>query len=131
MKKVFLGGTCNNSLWRDQLIPKLNIAYFNPVVDGWNNEAYQKELHEREHCDYCLYVITPKAKGFYSIAEAVDDSNKRSEKTVFCFLGEDAGEQFEPHQLKSLIATRKLIEKNGGKVCDSLQEVAAFLNGGA
>ena len=37
--KVFLGGTCNNSKWRDKLIPMLNIDYFNPVVDDWTEEC--------------------------------------------------------------------------------------------
>jgi hypothetical protein len=35
MKKVFLGGTCNESLWRDKLIKLLKIEYFNPVVPDW------------------------------------------------------------------------------------------------
>ena len=26
--KVFLGGTCNGSLWRNELIPQLKIDYF-------------------------------------------------------------------------------------------------------
>lgn len=30
--KVFLGGTCNGSIWREKLIPLLKIDYFNPVV---------------------------------------------------------------------------------------------------
>ena len=46
-KKVFLGGTCNKSKWRDELIDLLKIDYFNPVVDDWNEEA-QKE--EKKHC---------------------------------------------------------------------------------
>ena len=29
MKKVFLGGTCNDSIWRDKLIEMLTIDYFN------------------------------------------------------------------------------------------------------
>jgi len=44
MKEVFLGGTCNGSKWRDILIPRLKISYFNPVVDNWTEEDYQKEL---------------------------------------------------------------------------------------
>ncbi|WP_235906015.1 nucleoside 2-deoxyribosyltransferase domain-containing protein [Ginsengibacter hankyongi] len=28
MKKVFLGGTCNGSTWRDTLIKDLQIDYF-------------------------------------------------------------------------------------------------------
>lgn len=35
--EIFLGGTCNNSKWRDKLIPMIFCEYFNPVVDNWNN----------------------------------------------------------------------------------------------
>lgn len=34
MKKVFLGGTCNESTWRDELIPhleKMGIEYYIPL----------------------------------------------------------------------------------------------------
>jgi hypothetical protein len=37
-KKCFLGGTCNNSQWREALIPMLKIDYFNPVVKDWTPE---------------------------------------------------------------------------------------------
>jgi len=89
MIKVFLGGTANKSNWRDYIIPKLKINYFNPIVDDWNEAAYKKELYEREHCDFCIYVITPKMTGVYSIAEVIDDSNKRPNKTLFCILTKD------------------------------------------
>ena len=72
MKKVFLGGTCNGSRWRDRLIPLLDIDYFNPVVEEWNDKAQQEEMLQRENCDYCLYVLTPKMEGVYSVAEVVD-----------------------------------------------------------
>ncbi len=88
-KKVFLGGTCNGSLWRNILKPKLKINYYDPVVPHWSEEAYQRELIEREECDYCFNVITPKMTGFYSIAEVIDDSNKRPNKTVFCTIDKD------------------------------------------
>jgi hypothetical protein len=90
MKKVFLGGTCNESKWRDELIKLLKIDYFNPVVEDWTPECMAEEIRQRETCDYCLYVITPRMSGVYSIAEVIDDSNKRSQRTLFCFLGEDA-----------------------------------------
>lgn len=138
MKKVFLGGTCNNSLWRNELIPMLNIDYFNPVVDDWTEECYQEELKQREICDYCLYVITPRMTGVYSIAEAVDDSNKRPNKTIFCVLKEDypnkaKGEDwirisFEESQLKSLDKVGRMVENNGGQYFNSLEEVAEYLN---
>jgi hypothetical protein len=84
--KVFLGGTCNESKWRDELIKKLEIEYFNPVVDDWTPECMAEEIKQRKICDYVLYTITPKMTGAYGIAEAVDDSNKQPFKTLFCVL---------------------------------------------
>lgn len=126
--KVFLGGTCNGSTWRDKLISMLKIDYFNPVVDDWNEEAYQRELKERQECDYVLYVITPKMTGVYSIAEVVDDSNKRPLSTLFVFLTEDDGNKFDKGQLISLKKVGALVMQNGGRCFTSLVGVAAWLN---
>ena len=123
--KVFLGGTCNESKWRDDLIKLLKIDYFNPVVKDWNSEAQAKELEERILCDYCLYVITNKMTGVYSIAEVVDDSNKRPSKTILCILDDYDG-KFDVHQFKSL----KMVERNDANVFYSLRDVAEFLNKG-
>ena len=130
-KRVFLGGTCNESIWRELLIPMLKIDYFNPVVDDWTPECQAEEIRQRELCDFCPYTITPRMTGVYSIAEVVDDSNKRPEKTVFCVLETDptGGEQFTKGQVKSLEAVGKMVERNGGKWFRSLQEVADYLNG--
>jgi hypothetical protein len=78
--------------------------------------------------------------GVYSIAEVIDDSNKRSQRTLFCFLGEDANPmqsltsmtlkslKFDKGQLKSLGQVAKMVVKNGGKHFETLQEIADFLN---
>ena len=87
MSKVFLGGTCANSNWRGELIPKLNIEYFNPVVSNWTPECQEEELRQREECDYVLYTLT-RVFSTYSIAEVIDDSNKRPEKTIICIINE-------------------------------------------
>ena len=128
MKKVFLGGTCNGSLWRETLIPLLKIDYFNPVVADWTPECQQREIEERINSDYCLYVITPKMTGVYSIAEVVDDSNKRPQKTLFCVLESDGEAQFTKAQYKSLIQTGKMVIENGGKVFLTLNSIADYLN---
>jgi hypothetical protein len=128
MKKVFLGGTTNNSDWRDTLIEDLKIDYFNPVVKDWNEEAQKEEIKQRKNCDYVLYVITPKMEGVYSIAEVVDDSNKRPEKTIFCYLTEDDGKEFTKHQLKSLKMVSQMVKENGAKCFESLNEVSDYLN---
>jgi hypothetical protein len=132
-KKVFLGGTCNESTWRDKLIKKLEIDYFNPVVKDWTDEAYKEELKQRKICDFLLYVITPKMTGVYSIAEVTDDSNKNPDKTIFCYLTLDNDKdeddyKFNKVQSKSLDAVSKMIKENGGKCFTSLSEVAEYLN---
>jgi len=126
--KVFLGGTCNGSTWRERLIKELYINYFNPVVPDWNDAAYQEELRQREICDYVLYVITPRMTGVYAVAEVIDDSNKRPEKTLFAYIAEDDGMTFTEGQLKSLNAVGKMVEKNGAVFFTSLKDVADYLN---
>jgi len=128
MPKVFLGGTVNGSKWRDYAIKQLKIDFYNPVVPEWNDQAHQRELFEREHCDYCLYVITPKMTGYYSIAEVVEDSNKRPQKTVYCLLCKDGNDEFEPIQIKALQAVGRVVENNGGKWLPSLDDTVAYLN---
>ena len=73
--KVFLGGTCNDSTWRDNLIPLLKIDYFNP--EDWTEECQAIQMYEKENkCNIHLYVITKEMKGVFSIAEAVDSVHK-------------------------------------------------------
>ena len=88
----------------------------------------RKEKEMRVSADFVLYTITPKMTGVYSIAEAVEDSNKRPATTVFVYLEEDEGAKFDAHQMKALKNTAKLIAANGGIVASSLQEVADILN---
>ena len=126
--RVFLGGTCNESTWREGLIKALKIGYFNPVVDDWTPDCMAEEIKQREECDFCLYVITPKMTGVYSIAEVVDDSHKKKGKTLFCLLEIDEFYAFTPVQLKSLIAVKELLERNNVITFTSLDDVAEFLN---
>jgi hypothetical protein len=122
-KRVFLGGTCNGSTWRETVKPlltSLGLEYFDPVVPDWNEEAYQRELYERENCDYVMYCITPKMTGVYSIAEVIDDSNKRPEKTTFVIQEKDEDKSFDAAQMKSLMAVAKMVINNGGLAYTSL-----------
>ena len=127
MGRVFLGGTCNGSEWRDEMIFHLQergLDYFNPVVDDWDTQAQENELRERVTCDVCLYVITPLKTGDYAIAEGVDDSNKQYWKTVLVFLREDAGERFDDAQWKSLLMIAQMVTSNGATCFDSLVDAA-------
>jgi len=126
--KVFLGGTCNESTWRSQIIPMLDVDFFNPVVSDWTPDCMAEELRQREECNVCLYVITPKMTGVYSIAEVIDDSNKRPMQTVFVRLRDDGAEKFTDGQWRSLEAVAQMVERNGGTTFDSLNSAALHIN---
>jgi len=123
---LFLGGTVGISKWRDKLIPLLDsggLDYFNPVVDDWNDSAREKEFQVKNSLDTVeVYVITKDMKGVFSIAEAVDASNKKPDKTIF-MIDEEG---FDKHQLKSLHATKDIIEKNGVVIANSLFEIVSI-----
>ena len=126
--KAFLGGTCNGSKWREILVPMLKVDYFDPVVEDWTPECMAEELKQREVCNVCVYVLTPKMSSVYSIAEVVDDSNKRPEKTVFVPLREDGDERFTDQQWKHLGAVAEMIVRNGATVISDLDSLATWLN---
>lgn len=137
MNKVFLGGTCNGSTWREELKPKLKMPYFDPVVEDWNEEAMKREEIEKNASDYHLYVITNEMKGVYSIAEVVDSAWRSSlasthkytisgpRHTVFCIIPDG----FDESQIKSLRAVGHIVDNRGQKYFENLEDVANFLNG--
>ena len=126
--KVFLGGTCAESKWRDKIIPQLKCEYFNPVVDDWTPECQKIEEREKRICEYHLYVITPKMQGVFSIAEAVSDSMQLHDRCIFCVTKEDDDRDWTKEELKSLNATSELIKNNGGIILSSLDEVVEYIN---
>ena len=127
--KVFLGGTCNESTWRDELIPNLRIDYFNPVVEDWTPECQaEEERQKNEICDVHLYVITPRMTGVFSIAEVVESAMTRHENCVFCVLEEDGELTFTKGQKKSLDAVGRLVSKYGAEWYENLGDVVGYLN---
>ena len=129
IEKVFLGGTCNDSTWRNELIPLLKIDYFNPVVDDWTPEFQEEEYRQKEICKYQLYVITPRMTGVFAIAEIIESVHTPDVKTVVYVMETDAEYSFTEGQMRSLNAVKKLAAKHGGIICSSLEEVANILNG--
>ena len=134
MAKVYLGGTWNGALWRKDIIRMLDtrkVGYFDPIVKVWNEEAQKAEIKARETYEWVLYWITPEIKGVYSIAEAVDDSNKRPNNVLFGFevvSCTDPWLKLDIELVKSLTAVGRMIECNGGRWFRQLFEVAEFLN---
>lgn len=128
--KVFLGGTTSNSKWREKLIPLLKIDYFNPIVEKWTKECKQEEERQKEECDYLLYVIA-RTYSMYSIAEVVDDSNKKPHKAILCVVNEEMPNgkmAFTRSNLNRLNEVGRIVTENGGKYFTSLEDAADYLN---
>ena len=126
--KVFLGGTCSGWPWRNILQPLLKCEYYNPIVKNWSESDRLREVQERETADYVLYGITNGIRGVYSIAEVVDDSNKRPDKTIFLNLYRENASKDGKKMAHSLKAVEKLLISNGARVFYSIDEVVEFLN---
>lgn len=115
MDKVFLGGTCAGTTWRNELEPeldKLSIRYFNPVVEDWTPECQAVEENEKNRlCNVHLYVITPEMQGVYSIAEIIHSAHLANmygtsvDKVIFLVKQGD----WERHEVKSFNATMNLV----------------------
>jgi len=129
--RIFLGGTCNDSTWRDELIPHLEargIEYFDPVVEDWTEQCQRAETRMKEDPNTInLFVITSDMKGVYSIAEVMDCVHENPKKTIFTFVPDG----FTFGQIKSLNAVSELVRRRHGVVCgfspESISKVCSNL----
>jgi hypothetical protein len=127
---VFLGGTCNGSTWRDELIPKLTereIFFFNPVVEDWDMEAKKAEDLAKENARWELYVITPEMTGVYSIAELVYKACTDPDNLIVC-VPEDP--RWDEGKLRSVRASIELAITGSTHElawCHDLDRVAEYL----
>ena len=113
MNRIFLGGTCAETTWRDELIEGLkhyDVEWFNPVVKDWTPECQAIEEDEKNHkCNVHLYVITPEMQGVYSIAEIINSCWQAQiygttvNKVAFFVMGD-----WTTQQIKSFNATMRL-----------------------
>jgi len=109
--RIFLGGTCAETTWRNELINNLQVDSFNPVVEDWSLEFQEIEKQEKElHCNIHFYLISKEMMGVFSIAEVVDSVHNNCKRTILHVV--PGG--FERAQLKSLIAVVDLINSRGG-----------------
>ena len=115
--RIFLGGTCAETTWRDELIPYLigaKIEYFNPVVKNWTPKCQAIEEDEKNNkCDCHLYVITKEMKGTYSIAEIINSAwqavlyGTKVNHIVFAVLNEGT---WKEHEIKSFNAIMDMVK---------------------
>ena len=127
MNRVFLGGTCAETTWREELIPVLDVDFFNPVVEDWTSECQVVEEVEKSiHCNIHLYVITVDMMGVFSIAEAVESAMTEGKHVVFHVIPDGFGKA----QLKSLSAVVDMIIKHAGiaYIDDDLFRTARVIN---
>jgi len=109
--KIFLGGTCNGTHWRELLISMIQVDYFNPVVEDWNEDCQiEEEAQKHFICNVHLYVITCDMIGTFSIAEAIESAMTDGKQTIFHVIPEGFGKA----QLKSLQAVADMVIKHGG-----------------
>ncbi len=109
--KIFLGGTCAETTWRDKLINVVQVPFFNPVVEDWTPECQQIEIQEKENnCNIHFYCITKEMQGVFSIAEVIDSVHQKNKRTILHVIPEG----FNKHQLKSLQAVVDLVNSRGG-----------------
>jgi hypothetical protein len=66
--------------------------------------------------------------GVYSVAEVVDDSNKRPQRTVFCVLSRDGGDGWTEAQARSIQSVADLVKRNRAAVVYNLESVVEHLN---
>ena len=127
MNKVFLGGRCAESTWRDELIKNIQVDFFNPVVEDWTEECQAvEEIEKQLHCNIHLYVITKEMIGFFSIAEAVESSLSHGVQSILHVMPDGFSEQ----QIHSFKAVCKMIIKHGGVayIDDELMRTARVIN---
>ncbi len=125
--KVFLGGTCAKTTWRDDLIKLLDINYFNPVVEEWTEEAQELEKQEKTlFCNIHFYCITKEMTGVFSIAEVVDSVHTPNITTILQVMPDG----FDEFQIKSLNAVIDLIQSRGGVAYsdNDINKAAELLN---
>lgn len=126
--RIFLGGTCAETTWRDELIGVLQVDYFNPVVKDWTPDCQAIEMSEKTvTCNIHFYCITKEMQGVFSIAEVIDSVHTKGKRTILHVIPDG----FEKHQLKSLQAVVDLVNLRGGiaYVDSELWRSARILNG--
>lgn len=126
--RVFLGGTCAKTTWRESLIPMLsdNVDYFNPqkAPGTWTLSDNVEEVRQRQICDILLYTIA-KATSVLTIAEVIDDSHNRPERTICCILIDNMHEDVKKH----FYAIAEILEKNGVQVFFNIHNAIREING--
>lgn len=115
---VFLGGSCNPTLWRFvSAIPALEsagLSYFNPQVKEWSDDLMEKEAMAKTKAKVLFFVIDDETRAIASMIEASEFA--ALEKPMVLVINEVpagaviGGEEVGPNELKDLNRGRKFLE---------------------
>lgn len=83
----------------------------------------ETESSNRAGCDLLVYIVDCSMHSIKPIIDVVDDSNHHPSKTIFWYNAEEIeGTAFNDHQIKSLAATGKMVQRNGGNWMQTLED---------
>ena len=108
---------------------------YDPFVRKWKNNLSDVNKTEdndikRSESKYCVFVFTSDIIGVYSVAQAVEDSIKRTNGTVLvAFVDYRKKFDEDEHFIRSMKSALDLCEANGAIVCESIQDMAKIING--
>ena len=98
-KPVFLGGSCNPTTWRgDIVIPMFQnrqIEFYNPQVDEWTEALVQAEAKAKEQAQLLFFVLDNQTRALASIMEACYFLGTRKPLTLIVKEYEGPGNRWE------------------------------------
>ncbi|XP_033098501.1 uncharacterized protein LOC117102335 isoform X2 [Anneissia japonica] len=101
-RDVYLGGTCRNTTWREEItIPLLRnngLSSFNPQLTEWDLRYIAIEAEAKENSEYMLYVIGNSSRGIASMVEVAYYVGQ-CRKLVLCVQNLQYGLKIEGEQL--------------------------------
>jgi len=133
LNKIFLGGTCSDTKqedYRSSLIShleNLNLDYFDPHVDEWDDNARQLEEDAKRDCRFDLFLLDQhKMKGVYSILEMTISAIKRGKDCIIYLVLDDGDEKLG----KNLTTTVNHLKNTfGATVCVTNSADYVYLSG--
>ena len=98
-KPVFLGGSCNPTTWRgDIVIPMFqdrHIDFYNPQVDEWTEALVQAEAKAKEQAQLLFFVLDNQTRALASIMEACYFLGTRKPLTLIVKEYDGSGNKWE------------------------------------
>jgi len=126
-RNVFIAGRGDYGNWRSEIKRLLGDNVITAESSGRGLVNAQHDAFEKEHADAIVFVITPSALSTFDLANAVNESNKRPEKTIVCFLSAGNEWMHDPRRYAELSEVRAILESNGARCLNGLAEITELI----